>query len=71
MRKKDKYMSKFYGLYHKVCALFVSAEKRVGFSCNSISMPPTGYMLNSKILISTTVIVKTTLIETKVYVVQT
>lgn len=32
-------------IYHKVCALLVPTEKRIWFSCNSIAMPPAGYML--------------------------
>lgn len=37
------------GIYHEVCALLVSAEKWVWFPCNSIPMPPAGYMLEHEI----------------------
>lgn len=36
-------------IYHKLCALLVPTEKRIGFSCNSITMPPARYMLQHKI----------------------
>lgn len=43
-----KCFRKFLEVYQEVCALLVSAEKRIWFACNSIPMPPARYMLQYK-----------------------
>lgn len=43
-----KCFRKFLEVYQEVCALLVSAEKRIWFACNSIPMPPARYMLQHK-----------------------